>query len=80
MDQYNKLHVGPSFVGVNINSSNNAYVDVSRDKPEDNDTQFRKMFYQHVEKVNDLQCRFKLDRYLHYGPIAETKDFDILDW
>jgi hypothetical protein len=35
MDQYNKLHVGPSFVGVNINSSNNAYVDVSRDKPEE---------------------------------------------
>jgi hypothetical protein len=80
MDQYNKFHMGPSFVGVNINSSNDAYIDVSCDKPEDNKTQFRKMFYQHVEKVNDLQCRSKLDWYLHNRPIAETKDFDILDW
>ena len=61
MEQYNKFHVGLSFVGVNINSSNDAYVDISCDKLEDNETQFRKMFYHHVEKVNDLQCRFELD-------------------
>jgi hypothetical protein len=38
------------------------------------------MFYQHIEKVNDLQCRSKLDRYLHDGLVAKTKDFDILVW
>ena len=42
--------------------------------------QFRKMFYQHVEKVNDLDFRSELDRYLHDGPIAGTKYFDILAW
>jgi hypothetical protein len=38
------------------------------------------MFYQHVEKVNDLRCRSELDRYLHDGLVAKTKDFDILVW
>ena len=32
------------------------------------------------KKVNDLQGRSELDRYLHDGPVPETNDFDILAW
>jgi hypothetical protein len=69
-----------SFVDANINHSNDSYVDVPRGNSEDNKTQFRSMFTKHVKKVNDLQCRSELDRYLQDGPVSETNDFDILAW
>jgi hypothetical protein len=65
---------------MNINSSNDTYVNVLRGNSEDNETQFRKMFTKHVKKVNDLQCRSEFDWYLHDGLILETNDFDILAW
>jgi hypothetical protein len=80
MDQYNKFHMGSSFVDVNINSSNDAYIDVPHGNSEDNETQFKSMFTKHVKKVNDLQYRSELDRYLHDGLVPETNDFDILAW
>ncbi|XP_059441769.1 zinc finger BED domain-containing protein RICESLEEPER 2-like [Corylus avellana] len=78
MDQYNKFQMGSLFVDVNITSSNDVYVNVACNNLEDNEAQFRKMSSQHVEKVNDLQCRSEFDRYLHDGPVVETKEFDIL--
>jgi hypothetical protein len=78
MDQYNKFHMGSSFVDVNTNRSNDAYVDAPHGNLEDNETQFRSMFTKHIKKVNDLQYRSELDRYLHDGPVPETNDFDIL--
>ena len=80
MDQYKKFHMGSSFVDVNINLSNDAYVDVPHGNLENNETQFRNMFTKHVKKVNDSQCRSELDRYLQDGPVLETNDFDILAW
>jgi hypothetical protein len=46
--------MGLSFVDVNINSSNDVYVDVPRGNSEDNETQFRSMFTKHVKQMNDL--------------------------
>ena len=80
MNQYNKFHMGESYVDVNIRSSNDAYVNVVHNDSEDSETQFRKMFTQYVVKRNKLQSKFELDQYFHDRCEADTKEFDILAW
>jgi hypothetical protein len=53
MDQYNKFHMEKSYVDVDIRSSNDAYVNVIYNDSKDSETQFKKMFTQHVVKEND---------------------------
>jgi hypothetical protein len=47
---------------------------------EDSDYQFRMMFSQHVEEVDDLACKSELDRYSLDECKKTIKDFDILGW
>ena len=61
------------YVDVNIRSSNDAYVNVVHNDSEDSETQFRKMFTQHVVKRNKLQSKSELDQYFHDGCEADTK-------
>jgi hypothetical protein len=55
-------------------------LNVNCDVFEDNDYQFRKMFFQHVEEDDDLVCKSEFDRYSLEECEKIIKDFDILGW
>jgi hypothetical protein len=78
--QYNKFYMRESYVDVNIRSLNDTFVNVVHNDSEDSETQFRKMFTQHVVKENDLQCKSELDQYFHDECESDIKEFDILAW